>query len=60
MIETIGALFLTAAVGTSPAAEEARPETPPLRAVQADLGALRTWFDENRGRPRLIVLLSPT
>ena len=60
MIETVGALCLTAVLGTAPAADGAKPEAPPLRAVEKDLGALRTWFNENRGRPRLIVLLSPT
>jgi hypothetical protein len=46
------------AVGASP--PEPSASGPDLRAVSAELEPLRTWFNDNRGKPRLIVLLSPT
>ncbi len=59
---TLAAMTLALA-GPASAAEDAAPTPAPQPAVisvSPDLSPLRAWFNENRGRPRLIVLLSPT
>lgn len=58
----LGSLVL-ATLGVTTTAEPLRAEStapPAVRSVSADLEQLEGWFNENRGTPRLVVLLSPT
>ena len=56
----IATLLLSTFSQPLPAASESDDEAPEVTPIREDRAPLRDWFNESKGTPRFIALLSPT